>query len=111
LTTRTIAVEDFGKEMEAALRAVLPTHVEDMRVTPKNVYVFLGEREGETRTRRSFGVDNGGHWTLRLIEQSLTCRTVTETGRVRAYSSASREGLARKVADWFSQGFAEVVSQ
>ena len=111
MATQTIIIEDFAKEMERALRAVLPAHVKDIRVTPKSVCVFFDEKRGATRTSRSFGVDNRGYWTLRAIERSLTVQTLTETGRIRAYSSAGREGLARKAADWFSRGFAEVAAQ
>ena len=111
MATQTIIIEDFAKEMERALRAVLPAHVKDIRVTSKSVCVFFDEKRGATRTSRSFGVDGRGYWTLRAIERSLTVRTVTETGRIRAYSSAGREELARKAADWFSRGFAEVAAQ
>ena len=111
MATQTIVVEDFAKEMERALRAVLPGHVKDIRVTPKSVHAFLDEGRGAEHTLRSFGVDNRGDWHLRAIEWSLDGRSVTESGRIFAYSSASREGLARKAADWFSRDFAEVVSQ
>lgn len=111
MATRTIVVEDFAKEMELALRAMLPSHVKDIRVTPKSVYVGLDGARGAARTSRSFGVDNRGDWHLRAIEWSPEGRAITESGRIYAYSPTSREGLARKVADWFSRDFAEVVSQ
>lgn len=111
METRSIPVEDFAKEMELALRAVLPVRVKDIRVTPKSVFVFLDEGRGATRISKSFGADSRGHWTLRVIERSSTVRTITETGRIRAYSSEGREGLARKAADWFSRDIAEVISQ
>lgn len=111
MATRTIVVEDFAKEMELALRAVLPAHVKDIRVTPKSVYVGLDEGRGAARTSRSFGVDNRGDWHLRAIEWSPEGRTVTESGHIHAYSPTSREGLARKVAGWFQQDFAGVVAQ
>jgi hypothetical protein len=111
MATPAIIIEDFAKEMEKALRAVLPTHVKDVRVTPKSVSAFLDEGRGAARTSRSFGVDNHGDWHLRAIEWSPTGRTTTESGRIHAYSSTSREGLARKAADWFSRDFAEVISQ
>lgn len=111
MATQTILIEDFAKEMERALRAVLPAHVKDIRVTPKSVCVFFDEKRGATHTSKSFGVDNRGYWTLRAIERSLTVRTLTETGRIHAYTHAGREGLARKAGDWFSQGLAEEVAQ
>ena len=111
MATPASIIEDFAKEMEKALRAVLPTHVKDVRVTPKSVCAFLGEKRGGTSVSRSFGVDNRGDWHLRAIEWSPTGRTTTESGRIHAYSSTSREGLARKAADWFARDFAEVVSQ
>lgn len=111
MTTRTIVVEAFAEEMERALRAVLPATVKDIRVTPKSVYVGLDEGRGAAHTSRSFGVDNRGNWRLRAIEWSPDGRTVTESGHIYAYSPTSREGLARKAADWFSRNFAEVVSQ
>ena len=111
MATPAIIIEDFAEEMEKALRAVLPNHVKDVRVTPKSVYAFLDEKRDGTRVSKSFGVDNRRHWTLRAIERSLTVRTLTETGRIRAYSSAGREGFARKAAGWFSRGFAEVAAQ
>lgn len=111
MATPAIIIEDFAKEMEKALRAVLPAHVKDIRVTPKSVCIFLDEGKGAASTSRSFGVDNRGDWHLRAIEWSPDGRSVTESGRIYAYSSTSREGLARKVADWFSQDFAEVVAQ
>lgn len=111
MTTRTIVVEAFAEEMERALRGVLPATVKDVRVTPKSVYVGLDEGQGAARTSRSFGVDNRGNWYLRAIEWSPDGRAVTESGHIYAYSSTSREGLARKAADWFSRSFAEVVSQ
>lgn len=111
MVTQTIVVEDFAKEMERALRAVLPTTVKDIRITPKSIYVCLEERQNRTCFTRSFGVDNHGDWTMRAVEWSLDGRSVTESGHIWAYSAASREGLARKVADWFSRDFAEVVPQ
>lgn len=109
---RTIlVVEDFAAEMEKALRAVIPAHVRDIRVTPKSVCAFLDEGRGKAGTSRSFCVDNLGDWTLRAIEWSPTGRSVTESGRISSYSPTSREGLARKAADWFSRDFAEVVAQ
>lgn len=111
MTTRAIVVEDFAKEMGAALRAVLPAHVKDIRVTPKSVCVFLDEGRGLARTSRSFGVDNRGDWHLRAIDWSPEGRTATESGRIWAYSATSRERLARKAADWFLRDFAEVVAQ
>ena len=111
MATPAIIIEDFAKEMEKALRAVLPTHVKDVRVTPKSVCVFLDEKAGATRTSRSFGVDNHGDWHLRAIDWSPEGRSVTESGHIHAYSRVSRVGLARKAADWFSRDFAEVVSQ
>ena len=111
MATQTIIIEDFAKEMERAPRAALPAHVRDTRVTPKSVCVFFDEKRGATRTSRSFGVDNHGYWSLRAIERSLTTRTLTESGRIHAYSSAGLEGLARKAADWFSQDLAEEVAQ
>lgn len=111
MAARAIVVEDFAKEMERALRAVLPTTVKDIRVTPKSIYVGLEERPNRTCLTRIFGVDNHGDWHLRAVERSLDGRSVTESGRILAYSAASREGLARKAADWFSRDFAEVISQ
>lgn len=111
MATRIIIVEDFAKEMETALRAALPAHVKDIRVTPKSVCIFLDEGRGAEHTSRSFGVDNRGDWHLRAIEWSPDGRSVTESGHIRAYSQVSRVGLARKAADWFSRDFAEVVSQ
>lgn len=111
MTTPTIIVETFAEEMSKALRAVLPAHVKDVRVTPKSVCVFLDEGRGAEHTSRSFGVDSRGDWHLRAIEWSPEGRSVTESGRIYAYSSTSREGLARKAADWFSRDFAEVVAQ
>lgn len=111
MATQTIIVEDFAKEMERALRAVLPAHVKNVRVTPKSVCAFLDEKRDGTLVSRSFGVDNCGDWHLQAIEWSPTGRTTTESGHIHAYSSASREGLARKAADWFSRGFAEVAAQ
>lgn len=111
MATRTIVVEDFAKEMELALRAVLPATVKDVRVTPKSVYVGLDEGRGAAHTSRSFDVDNNGDWHLRAIEWSPEGRSATESGRIWAYSPTSREGLARKAADWFRRDFAEVVSQ
>ena len=111
MATPAIVVEDFAKEMEAALRAVLPDHVKDVRVTPKSVCAFLDEKRGGTRVSRGFGVDNRGDWHLRAIEWSPEGRSVTESGHIYAYLPTSREGLVRKAADWFSRDFAEVVSQ
>lgn len=111
MATQTVIIEDFAKEMERALRAVLPAHVQDIRVTPKSVCVFFDEKRGATHTSKSFGVDNHGHWTLRAIEWSPTARTLTEAGRIRAYTHADREGLARKARDWFSQDLTEEVAQ
>lgn len=111
MATPAIIVEDFAKEMELALRAVLPAPVKDIRVTPKSVCTFLDEKRDGTRVSRSFGVDNCGDWHLRAIEWSQEGRSVTESGHIYAYSPTSREGLARKAADWFSRDFAEVVSQ
>lgn len=111
MATPAIIIEDFSKEMEKALRAVLPTHVKDVRVTPKSVYVGLDEGRGAARTSRSFGVDNCGYWHLRAIEWSPTGRTTTESGRIHAYSRTGRGGLASKAADWFARDFAEVISQ
>lgn len=111
MATRTIIIEDFAKEMERALRAVLPAHVKDIRVTPKSVCVFFDEKRGAPHTSRSFGVDNRGYWTLRAIEWSPTGRTTTESGRIHAYSRTGRGGLASKAADWFARDFAEVISQ
>lgn len=111
MATPAIIIEDFAKEMEKALRAVLPTHVKDVRVTPKSVCAFLDEKRDGTRVSRDFGVDNRGDWHLRAIEWSLDGRSVTESGRIHAYSPTSREGLARKVADWFSRDLDEVISK
>lgn len=111
MATQTIIIEDFAKEMERALRAVLPAHVKDIRVTPKSVSIFLDEKRGATHTSKSLGVDNRGYWHLRAIEWSLTGRTATESGRIHAYSRTGREGLARKAADWFARDFAEEVAQ
>jgi hypothetical protein len=111
MATPAIVVEDFAKEMEAALRAVLPDHVKDVRVTPKSVYVGLDEGRGAARTTRSFDVDKHGDWHLRAIEWSPNGRSVTESGRIHAYSRTGRVGLASKASDWFSRDFAEVVSQ
>lgn len=111
MATPAIIIEDFAEEMEKALRAVLPTHVKDVRVTPKSVFAFLDEKRDGTRVSRSFGVDNRGDWHLRAIEWSPTGRTTVESGRIHAYSRTGRVGLASKAADWFSRDFAEVVSQ
>nr|DAU92780.1 MAG TPA: hypothetical protein [Caudoviricetes sp.] len=111
MATRPIVVEAFAEEMELALRAALPAYVKDIRVTPKSVYVGLDGVRGAARTSRSFGVDNRGDWYLRAIEWSPEGRTVTESGRIYAYSPTSREGLARKAADWFRRDFTEVVAQ
>lgn len=111
MATQTIVVEDFAKEMERALRAVLPGHVKDTRVTPKSIYVGLEERQNRTCLTMSFSVNNRGGWYLRSVEWSLDGRSVTESGRIWAYSATSREGLARKAADRFSRDFAEVISQ
>lgn len=111
MATPAIIIEDFAKEMEKALRAVLPTHVKDIRVTPKSVCVFLDEGRGLACTSRSFGVDNRGDWHMRAIEWSQTGRSVTESGRIHPYSRTGRAGLASKASDWFSRDFAEVVSQ
>lgn len=111
MATPAIVVEDFAKEMEAALRAALPTHVKDVRVTPKSVCAFLDEKRGGTRVSRGFGVDNRGNWHLRAIEWSPDGRSVTESGRIHAYSRTGRGGLASKAADWFARDFAEVISQ
>ena len=111
MAAQTIVVEDFAKEMELALRAVLPAHTKDIRVTPKSIYVGLEERRNRTCFTRSFSVNNLGDWSLQAIEWSLDGRTAKETGRISAYSPTSRESLARKVADWFSRDFAEVVSR
>ena len=62
MATLTIVVESFAEGMERALRAALPAHVKDIRVTPKSVYVGLDEARGAARTSRSFGVDNRGDW-------------------------------------------------
>ena len=111
MATPAIIIEDFAEEMEKALRAVLPAHVKDVRVTPKSVHIFLDEKRDGTRVSRSFGVDNCGDWHLRAIEWSPTGRTATESGRIHAYSRTGRVGLASKASDWFSRDFAEVVSQ
>ena len=111
MATQAIIIEDFAKEMERALRAVLPAHVKDIRVTPKSVCVFFDEKRGATHTSRGFDVDNRGDWHLRAIEWSLDGRSVTESGRIHAYSRTGRAGLASKAADWFARDFAEVVSQ
>lgn len=111
MATSAISIEDFAEEMEKALRAVLPTHVKDVRVTPKSVCAFLDEKRDGTRVSRSFGVDNRGDWHLRAIEWSPTGRTTVESGRIRAYSRTGRVGLASKASDWFSRDFADVVSQ
>lgn len=111
MATPAIIIEDFAKEMEKALRAVLPTHVRDVRVTPKSVCAFLDEKRDGTLVSRGFGVDNRGDWTLRAIEWSPEGRSVTESGHFHAYSRTGRAGLARKAAGWFSRDFAEVVSQ
>ena len=111
METPATIVESFAEEMEKALQAVLPTHVKDIRVTPKSVCAFLDEKRDGTRVSRSFGVDNCGDWHLRAIEWSPTGRTTTESGRIHAYSRTGRAGLARKAADWFSRDFAEVVAQ
>ena len=111
MATPAIIIEDFAKEMERALRAVLPAHVRDIRVTPKSVCVFFDEKRGATHTSKSFGVDSHGDWHLRAIDWSPEGRSTTESGHIYAYSPTSREGLARKAADWFSRDFAEVVSQ
>ena len=111
MATPAIIIEDFAEEMEKALRAALPTHVKDVRVTPKSVCAFLDEKRDGTRVSRSFGVDNRGDWHLRAIEWSPTGRTTTESGRIHAYSRTGRGGLASKAADWFARDFAEVISQ
>ena len=111
MATPAIIVEAFAEEMEKALRAELPAHVKDIRVTPKSVHIFLDEKWDGARVSRSFGVDNHGDWHLQAIDWSPDGRSVTETGRIHAYYPTSREGLARKAADWFSRDFAEVVSQ
>lgn len=111
MATPAIIVEDFAKEMERALRDVLPSPVTDIRVTPKSVCAFLDEQRDGTHVSRSFGVDNHGDWLLRAIEWSPTGRTTTESGRIHAYSRTGRVGLASKAADWFARDFAEVVSQ
>lgn len=111
MATPAIIIEDFAKEMEKALRAVLPAHIKDIRVTPKSVCAFLDEKRDGTRVSRDFGVDNRGDWHLRAIEWSPTGRTTTESGRIHAYSRTGRGGLASKAADWFARDFAEVISQ
>lgn len=111
MAAQTIIIEDFAKEMERALRAVLPAHVKDIRVTPKSVYVSLDEGRGAARTTRTFGVDKHGDWHLRAIEWSPDGRSVTESGHIHPYSRTGRVGLASKASDWFSRDFAEVVSQ
>lgn len=111
MATPAITIEDFAKEMEKALRAVLPTHVKDVRVTPKSVCAFLDEKNDGTLVSRIFGVDNHGDWHLRAIEWSPTGRTTTESGRIHPYSRTGRAGLASKASDWFSRDFAEVISQ
>lgn len=111
MATPAIIIEDFAKEMEKALRAVLPTHVKDVRVTPKSVCAFLDEKRDGTSVSRVFDVDNHGDWHLRAIEWSPTGRTATESGRIHPYSRTERVGLASKAADWFSRGSAEVAAQ
>lgn len=111
MATPAIIIDDFAKEMGRALRDVLPTNVRDIRVTPKSVHVFLDGEMGGTRVSRSFGVDNHGDWHPRAIDWSPEGRSITESGRIHAYSRTGRVGLARKAADWFSRDFAEVVSQ
>lgn len=111
MATSAIIIYDFAKEMEKALRAALPTHVKDVRVTPKSVCAFLDENRGGTFVSRDFGVDNRGDWHLRAIEWSPEGRSVTESGRIHPYSRTERVGLASKAADWFSRGFAEVAAQ
>lgn len=111
MATSAIIIYDFAKEMEKALRAALPAHVKDVRVTPKSVCAFLDEGRGLACTSRSFGVDNRGDWHLRAIEWSPEGRSVTESGHIHPYSRTERVGLASKAADWFSRGFAEVAAQ
>ena len=111
MATPAIIVENFAEEMDKALRAVLPAHVKDVRVTPKSVCAFLDEGRGAAHTSRDFGVDNRGDWHLRAIEWSPEGRSVTKSGRIHPYSRTERVGLARKAADWFSRDFAEVVAQ